>query len=360
MNQFQFLNGLEPKWTELLPDESERVNTHHFDKFFEIMYERQEAWYNRFVLLKEKPWCNDPILQVSKFTNVYRELDRSSQYLIHKVIRGVTKEYDYTFENLIWHMLIYRLYNKPDGFEKGMLKIPMWFPDKKFKKIGLHKLYKQTVDYRENVDNPWHTAYLMNIAFLKKTAENTPARGLFKDYAYVKVAFDKYWEMIPEICNSMKTAEEPEDVIKTLEILPACSGFQSHEFFIDMCYLNRYSKQFSFKFDQNDYTNVGPGASLGIRLIFPSLKPKEQKLGIYSLRDKAEKALSKYPFKFLEWDKRQERYYTTDKANITLHQIEMWLCEYQKYWKMIIGAGKQRSKFKAMTDNNSYGKENLI
>lgn len=30
---------------------------------------------------------------------------------------------------------------------------------------------------------------------------------------------------------------------------------------------------------------------------------------------------------------------------ITLHQIEMWLCEYQKYWKVKYKIGKQRSKF---------------
>ena len=54
-------------------------------------------------------------------------------------------------------------------------------------------------------------------------------------------------------------------------------------------------------------------------------------------------------FPYLYWDKEKQQYYTNDKCNITLHQIEMWLCEFQKYWKMIIGQGKQRSKFKPRT-----------
>ena len=112
------------------------------------------------------------------------------------------------------------------------------------------------------------------------------------------------------------------------------------------------------RFDQNDYTNVGPGASIGIRLIYPSLKTlKDQKQAIYWLRDDAEKELSKIakskgvPMYYLEWDKEKREYYFNDKCNITLHQIEMWLCEFQKYWKMTIKTGKQRSKFNPKTEN---------
>ena len=106
------------------------------------------------------------------------------------------------------------------------------------------------------------------------------------------------------------------------------------------------------EFTQDDYTNVGPGASIGIRLIYPSLKTvREQKPAIYWLRDEAEYWLNKIgkekgePMPFLEWDKEKGQYYISKECNITLHQIEMWLCEFQKYWKMIIGLGKQRSKF---------------
>ena len=120
------------------------------------------------------------------------------------------------------------------------------------------------------------------------------------------------------------------------------------------------------KFDQNDFTNVGPGASIGIRLIYPSLKTiREQKQAIYWLRDMADEMLDKIgkekgePFPYLAWDKARGEYYLFTKQEweegelnddpiyhgITLHQIEMWLCEFQKYWKMIIGEGKQRSKF---------------
>lgn len=48
---------------------------------------------------------------------------------------------------------------------------------------------------------------------------------------------------------------------------------------------------------------------------------------------------------YVKWDKTDKSYKVVNYNNITLHQIEMWLCEFQKYWKMIIGEGKQRGKY---------------
>jgi hypothetical protein len=56
-------------------------------------------------------------------------------------------------------------------------------------------------------------------------------------------------------------------------------------------------------------------------------------------------------FPYLSWEKDKAAYYTShefDRNIFTLHQIEMWLCEYSKYWKMSIGSGKQRSKFSSV------------
>ena len=162
------------------------------------------------------------------------------------------------------------------------------------------------------------------------------------------------------------TAKKPEEIIEYLKTFPAVADFIAHEFYQDFTYIPRYTNRKFMKFDQNDFTNVGPGCSIGIRLIYPSLKTvREQKQAIYWLKEAATEWLEKIgkekgePFPYLDWDKERGEYYTfsrqeyeEDELNrdvlyteITLHQIEMWLCEFQKYWKMIIGEGKQRSKF---------------
>ena len=91
--------------------------------------------------------------------------------------------------------------------------------------------------------------------------------------------------------------------------MPAVADFIAHEFYQDFTYIPRYRGIEFMKFDQNDFTNVGPGASIGIRLIYPSLKTvREQKQAIYWLRDLAEEWLTKIgdekseKMVYLNWD----------------------------------------------------------
>ena len=126
-------------------------------------------------------------------------------------------------------------------------------------------------------------------------------------------------------------------------------------FYFEEVEINDYPQKARFALNNRvemDRIQDWTGASIGIRLIYPNLKTvKEQKQAIYWLRDAAEKQLGKISdergekMPYLNWDKANNRYFVNDECNISLHQVEMWLCEFQKYWKMMIGKGKQRSKF---------------
>ena len=196
---------------------------------------------------------------------------------------------------------------------------------------------------RSSGKNPYTTAYLIN-------SQATP--GQPRDYCYTRVVIPTLHERMDELIKVVLTAKTPETIIEYLKTMPAVADFIAHEFYQDFTYIPRYTDRKFMKFTQNDFTNVGPGASIGIRLIYPNLKTvKEQKQAIYWLRDAAEKQLGKISnergekMPYLNWDKENKKYYIGDKCNITLHQVEMWLCEFQKYWKMMVGKGKQRSKF---------------
>jgi hypothetical protein len=192
--------------------------------------------------------------------------------------------------------------------------------------------------------NPYTSAYLIN---------SQAAPGHSRDYCYTQVVIPYLHKNMNKLIATVKTAKTPEDIISYLKTFPAVADFIAHEFYQDFTYIPRYTDRKFMKFDQNDFTNVGPGASIGIRLIYPNLKTvREQKQAIYWLQERSAIMLSqigarkKEYFPFLEWDKQERKYYVTySSRNVTLHQIEMWLCEFQKYWKMIIGEGKQRSKF---------------
>ena len=349
---YQFMNGVDAAklgWMAQLPDVTEEVNKSHLDAFFMTMYERQCIWVKRFIRKEQPPWTENPYLRDYKFTNVYRELDRASQWMIHNILR----DHDQSVKDMLLKLMLFRFYNQPDTFDKSQ-KYHVELPNK-CHEFDAQKMWEQTVDVRDKGKrNPWHTAYMMNMAFIKKPADWS-GRGLFKDEAYVKTLFPAIHDMVSsgELCSAYQLADKKKDpsiLIEALEKLPATSGFQSHEFYVDFCYVAKYWKRPLMKhLDQNSYTNVGPGASLGLRLIFPSLVGNDQKRGIYVLRDIASDYLKhnlEVEFPYLYWNPHVQKYGFSKMGDLTLHQIEMWLCEYSKYWKMTIKEGKQRSKFK--------------
>lgn len=356
-----------------LPNENIDVHEENKRLFFWLMHERMCIWKRRFIDKKARPWTENEILRDYKFTNVYRELDRNSQWQI----KNILLDNSLSLKNLIWKMMVFRFFNNPETFTfspenkviqgdlfgapiKSGLKqaqspnelIPAtkWkngIPD--YDEYDEDEFSRFIAGIRSTGLNPYTTAYLIN---------SNASPGQPRDYCYTRVVVPTLHAKIPEIIKTVISAKSPEDIISYLTKMPVVADFIAHEFYQDFTYIPRYTDRKFMKFDQNDYTNVGPGASLGIRLIYPSINNrKDQKQAIYWLRDAAEKELTKIakikgePMYYLEWDKEKRQYYFSDECNITLHQIEMWLCEFQKYWKMTIKTGKQRSKFEPKTKN---------
>lgn len=378
-------------WYKDLPDENgASIYEPNLRLFFETMHERQLIWKRRFIDKRERPWTKDKIFQESKFTNVYRELDRNSQWQI----KNILLDDKLSLKNLIWKMMVFRFFNNPETFTfepKGKSIQPNLFGSEKKSGLEQAQSTKELIsakkwrngipDYdeydedefsrfiagiRSSGQNPYTTAYLIN-------SQATP--GMPRDYCYTRVAIPTLHKNMDKLIDTVMSAKKPEDIINYLKTLPAVADFIAHEFYQDFTYIPRYTNRRFMQFGQNDYTNVGPGASIGIRLIYPTLKTiKEQKQAIYWLREIADKWLNKISrekgefFPAIGWDKENKKYFIYDfnelagddlcnndkmhvYTGITLHQIEMWLCEFQKYWKMLIGKGKQRSKFIPRTKN---------
>lgn len=329
------------KWYDKLPDPSIDVYEPYLNLFFETMYERQMIWKRRFVDNLPSPWTENHILQTVKFTNVYRELDRSSQWQIQNILL----DEKLSLKNLIWKMMVYRFFNNPQTFEIGKQNWRNGIPDYDDYNVEIFADFISEV--RSSGQNPFTNAYYIN---------NTIASRKGRDYCYTRIVIPYLHRNVDKLIVKVLTAEEPEAIIEYLKTFPSVADFMAHEFYQDFTYIPKYTKREFMKFNQNDFTLVGPGASVGIRLIFPSLNHNEQIKGIYVLRDIASEKLKEISIKkgeemqFVYWDKNNKKYEITKKCNLTLHQIEMWLCEFSKYWKMMIGEGKQRIKFAPKTD----------
>lgn len=327
-------------WADKLPAATLDVSEEHYHEFFRTMFERQMIWKRRFLDQKPRPWTDDPILRDYKFTNVYRELDRNSQWQI----RNILLDDELTLTNLVWKMMVFRYFNNPPTFEYAREKYGWGAGIPDYNQYDEKTFAEMVASYRLSGHNPFTTAYLIN---------SMAAPGKTRDECYTGTVVPTLHRRLYELMRVVLTAKTPEDIIQFLRTLPASAAFIAHEFYQDFTYIPRYTYRRFMRFTQDDYTNVGPGASTGLRLIFPSLKCQVD--GIYRLRDEAAKALSVYgDFPYLHWHKPENGYYTTPNGELTLHQVEMWLCEYQKYWKVKIGQGKQRSLFQPHTKSDAF------
>lgn len=328
------------KWYNKLPSEELDIYEPNLKLFFETMYERQMIWKRRFIDKKERPWTDNEYFQHIKFTNVYRELDRSCQWEIKNIIC----DDNLSLKDLIWKMIVYRYFNKPEFFIYGMNRwrngIPSW------DEYDEDEFYDFAQEYRKTGQTPFTAAY---------TIYN--ADGMTRDEFYLNNVIPFTHKHIDELINIVKNANAPEDIINFLKTFPAMGNFLSHEVYQDFTYIAKYTKREFMKFGPNDFTNVGPGSQCGIRLIYPSIKSvKEQKNYIYKLKDLSKEWLDKISkergesFPYLYWDKDNKQYYIGNECNITLNQIEMWLCEFSKYWKIDTCKMRYRNLFKPRTE----------
>ena len=335
-------------YIDYLPDKNQEVCEQHLEMFFDTMLERQLIWKNRFVDKIEAPWTDDPYFKEHKFTNLYRELDRSSQYLINNIIRDESN----SLKNIVWKIIVYRMFNSPEAFKALSFIWKAGIPDYEDYENDKDKFVDVVDAIKATGGKLFTSAYIISSSL-------TP--GETREHCYTKVVMPAIHKNIDKIMDICLLAENPEDIIKVLRNLPCVEKFIAHELYSDLIYINKYSKYQIFSFDANSFTNVGPGSSLGIRLIYPAYNnAKEQLQGIYRLLSIAEEQLKLAEQRkgesmpYTEWNTELGRYVITDKFNLTLSQIEGWLCEFSKYWKMYISKGKQRQHFVEKSSNDAY------
>ena len=327
----------------------ENYNIENYHEFFRTMYERQLIWKRRFIdKLDRKLWTNDKIFQTYKFTNVYRELDRNSQYCINKIILQNKNE---NLQNLLWKTLVYRLFNNPNTFEEASKYWPCGIPD-------YNNFYAEQNSYLEFMNalslegNIFTSAYL-----IRSSAEN----GQTRTECYINKVLPRLNYLIDNLINVCKNAITPEMIINKLMEIPGVASFIAYELYNDMLYINRFTDYKLIPFDANAYVNVGPGSSMGIKLIYPSIKTKKEcKCAMFNLLYEAPKQLEllsndyidAMPFAF--YDNENKRYNITNNCNFVISNIEHWLCEYSKYYRLANMTGKKQKLFKPISKNNMY------
>lgn len=219
-----------------------------YEHYWTFASRRHEA-FERRLAGAAWPWSDDRILQEYKFCNVFRAIDRVSQYMIRDVAYASESSDP---DDRIFQIVAFRTFSN----------IATW--------RGL----------RDELNGPPTIGHLQSGAF-ERALDRVKARngGLYtgafilcanKAFGFNEkhrnhVALFKLMFVEQGLGRLIRACNSLEQVVTLLEGFPLMGPFMAYQTAIDLNYSNLIS------FDENDYTQAGPGAIRGLRKAFTDL-----------------------------------------------------------------------------------------
>lgn len=277
------------------------VNTHALKTLWHFMNERHLV-YERRIQGYLKPWTDDPILQQWKFCNVYRRLDKTSDWLIRNVIEPHIGDYSW---HLLFNLFVFRAFNWVPTYEALG-----WQTE--WDELRVKKILALRVHFGEQ---------LISGAYMIRGYQGQPK-----------------WQSIPETLTDIKLwgykmlhemAEDNslEATVKNIveRKFWGWGPFMAYQVALDLT----YTPILANAYDINSWCHFGPGAIRGLEAIFPGIKSKD-----YLPRTRELLSEAKYNLGI-------------HMPETTLQDIEFSLCELQKYLRIEAG-GKMKERYAGM------------
>ena len=274
-------------------------------KYFEFIYNRQLIWHKRFILKQKPPWTEDEILKKFKIINMYRELDKCTIYLIDK-LKNIEDR-----QKILLNVIFYRFFNLNNLYEN--LKIDI------LKEINLEFLIKKFNLLKEK--GPiFNNAYLIS----------SGTKGKKK---HIEIIENLSKINLKEIILKIDKSKTPEKSFEVLLQIPLVGPFLACEIWTDLTYFNFFKQKWS----DNDFVNIGPGATWGLEIIYGKLNKIDQKKKLRHLYNSQKDFL-----KPLGWEKISYKKAFSNYPYLSITNIEGALCEFRKYYRFNQGKGKKR------------------
>lgn len=329
-------------------------NVYHFKKFVEDRYRIHKR---KDVRKLPPPWTTNPVLKEFKFTNVRREHDRQTRYLIENIVMNE----ELTLEDKIVNCFMFRCWNNWDTFRDFGFPYSskiVYSPELKEK---VRPIYKKL-----QIADPgrlwWSNAYNQG---------GTKAAWKFPDgdgyeRAYKESEAKKYsdWEedisLRPfhvgvwlgrnRIVDKLLAAKDQQECFDVIKSIKGFADFLAYQVFVDLTYISE------FPFSENEFVVAGPGCKKGLDLIFEDKDGMTYEECMFWLRD----TINDYYFPLFEADGLEKFEGSTptykpmklfsdlhkDDRKMNVMSIENCMCELSKYVKAVNGTGRPRNKYK--------------
>jgi hypothetical protein len=233
-----------------------------FHAYWHFATERHAIFRRR--LRELWPATADPILAKFKFTNAYRVLDRTSQYLVGEVIR----KGDQSPRELFFRILLFKLFNKIETWELlrqhlGELRSSE-YRFELFDHILLEALLRKQRIYS--------AAYIM-----PSGGPNGESR---KHRSHLRLLESMMLQDAPHKLQAVKTMAEGFAILRSY---PMIGNFLAYQFVTDLNYSSLTN------FSEREFVVAGPGAMDGLKKCFPTMSASDAPTLIRFMCDHQEK-----------------------------------------------------------------------
>jgi hypothetical protein len=228
-----------------------RETTAVFEAYWRFAAERQAIFFRR--LNRAFPVTTDPILEKFKFTNAYRILDRTTQYLMRHVIM----EGEQSRPELFFRILLFKLFNKIETWQLliqhfGNLR----FPDYRFADYD-----RVLTEALQNGRRIYSAAYIM--------PSGGPNGESKKHRSHLKLLEMMMRDNVPQKLGDLTSMRAGFDVLRSY---PMIGDFLAYQYITDLNY------SIITNFSEMEFVVPGPGALDGLKKCFPDMSPAEAPL----------------------------------------------------------------------------------
>ncbi len=311
------------------------------------------------------PWTKNPILKEYKFTNVRREHDRQTRYLL----TNITHNLSLPLEDKIVNTFLFRAWNNWNTLKDFGFPYPaqaLYNPE--FKQ-AIYKRYVQ-LD-KENPNRLWYNnAYNQGGTKCAWKFENADLREVpyrFGDEHEMGDDKQKDFTVIPlrpfnvgiwlgraGIANKLLNAEDQLEAFNIIKTVRGFADFLAYQVFVDLTYIEE------FPFSENEFTVAGPGCKKGLDYIFIDRDGMTYEECIFWLRDN----INTTDYSLFNNDKlydiEEEKGYVHKNYDsyklfddlpeydrcMNVMSLENCMCELSKYIRVVRGEGRPRCHYK--------------
>lgn len=265
-------------------------------RFWRFVAERHEVFRRRVLLRQPPPWTTDLILQRVYFTNIYRELDRATRYLVVSL-----QDAPYlTAADRLLTVIAYRFFTRPATYT--LLGGPWTVADWK----------RHQAQHLRTLEDAQRDGWQIFTG-----AFNISNHGDVRPK--VQVVMEQIaWahQHIQSLLQAVQSAPTLEAAHTALLAVPGFAGFMAYEVLIDLCYPEIGVVHHSL----DEWVYVGPGALRGLQTLVSTTKVQRRHgLSLVSqLRDEQHRVV-------------QAEGIPLNGPPLTLEAVEQALCEWQKY-----------------------------